>query len=412
MKHTWRAPLERSIEEHYIQRPDEWYQTTVSPSGLLDITIISEHWNQLSFAERKEQIHHLLQTLSVPLPTCFLSLHTPEEAVTLESTRPLEATSPKALYSWFDLAVYAADATETTPKPQRELRTPSTTVFYSFKGGIGKTVSLAHAATLLARRGRKVVVVDLDIESPGLSSALNIIPPPHGLVDFFYERFYMPDETEFTIFIEEIFSEVSLANALGRLFVVPAGNLDFGYLAKIDDLRTHITTRHGEDLWSTFHREITAHLQPDIILVDSRAGLNEWAAFSLLGVADKAIAFLYPDEQNFQGMRFLTEALAGILPMDFVFSRVPTTSHKEMAIVKQQWNILRSEEENIDVIKSSTEKVLNNNFDVTVENATDRAANGPIVIPHLANLALANTYPIEELLPYYTPIANIIDEDI
>jgi tetratricopeptide (TPR) repeat protein/MinD-like ATPase involved in chromosome partitioning or flagellar assembly len=40
--------------------------------------------------------------------------------------------------------------------------------FYSFKGGVGRTMALANVAYFMARRGRNVLVVDLDMEAPGL----------------------------------------------------------------------------------------------------------------------------------------------------------------------------------------------------------------------------------------------------
>ena len=40
--------------------------------------------------------------------------------------------------------------------------------FYSFKGGVGRTMSLLSVAYTLAQRGRKVVVADWDLQAPGL----------------------------------------------------------------------------------------------------------------------------------------------------------------------------------------------------------------------------------------------------
>ena len=39
--------------------------------------------------------------------------------------------------------------------------------FYSFKGGVGRTMALVNAAVELARRGRRVLAVDFDLEAPG-----------------------------------------------------------------------------------------------------------------------------------------------------------------------------------------------------------------------------------------------------
>jgi MinD-like ATPase involved in chromosome partitioning or flagellar assembly len=40
--------------------------------------------------------------------------------------------------------------------------------FYSFKGGVGRTLALANAGALLSQWGYKVLCVDWDLEAPGL----------------------------------------------------------------------------------------------------------------------------------------------------------------------------------------------------------------------------------------------------
>ncbi len=42
--------------------------------------------------------------------------------------------------------------------------------FYSFKGGVGRTMALANVAWILASRGKRVLAVDWDVEAPGLHS--------------------------------------------------------------------------------------------------------------------------------------------------------------------------------------------------------------------------------------------------
>ena len=43
-----------------------------------------------------------------------------------------------------------------------------TITFYSYKGGVGRSLALANCAKFLAYHGKKVVVMDLDLEAPGL----------------------------------------------------------------------------------------------------------------------------------------------------------------------------------------------------------------------------------------------------
>jgi hypothetical protein len=41
---------------------------------------------------------------------------------------------------------------------------------YSFKGGVGRTMAVANIGAWLAQNGRRVLLVDFDLEAPGLSS--------------------------------------------------------------------------------------------------------------------------------------------------------------------------------------------------------------------------------------------------
>src|SRR6185295_1485426 len=51
-------------------------------------------------------------------------------------------------------------------------RLMQTVAFYSYKGGVGRTLLVANTAQFLAMSGRKVVALDLDLEAPGLHQKL------------------------------------------------------------------------------------------------------------------------------------------------------------------------------------------------------------------------------------------------
>src|ERR1700733_3260070 len=52
------------------------------------------------------------------------------------------------------------------PPKQEERGTIYT--FYSFKGGVGRSMALANAAASLAKWGYSVLIVDWDLEAPGI----------------------------------------------------------------------------------------------------------------------------------------------------------------------------------------------------------------------------------------------------
>jgi CobQ/CobB/MinD/ParA nucleotide binding domain/NB-ARC domain len=61
--------------------------------------------------------------------------------------------------------------------------------FYSFKGGTGRTMALANVAWILAANGKRVLIADWDLESPGLHKFFQPFMTPSvsdepGIVDF------------------------------------------------------------------------------------------------------------------------------------------------------------------------------------------------------------------------------------
>ncbi len=387
-KESWQITLKRELTESYVQNPQEWVELNISTAGLLNLRIVSNKFKKLSVPQRKEQLENILGQYKIS--PGFLSFYTVEEARSLNLSPPQQADE-NSINTWQDLAFWAANPQNHLPISQPKPTLPRTVTFYSFKGGVGRTTALIHVAWILAMRGRKVVAVDLDLEAPGLSTAFSLTPQPeYGIVDYFYERSYGPEGVESNISITKIFGEVTIPNAPGRLFVVPAGFLSLDYISQVDDLRATTIVDRSEGLWSVFRREIQEHLKPDIILVDSRTGINEWGALSLLQAADEAMIFLFPNEQHLQGIKLLLSSLnsLGKLSMELVFSLV--TDIGDIGMVK---------------VKKALQDLPQVSDRETDENAE------PLIIPYLPSIALADNYPVVEMLDYYNKIADSLDED-
>jgi len=399
MQENWQVLLKQKITNQYEQKSQEWVDVNISTSGLLNLTIVSDRFIGLSIPQRKEQISNLLKSEVPHLSPGFLSLYTLEEAESLNLSPP-QIFDPASIHTWQDLAIQAANPQDQPTTPQRELSLPRTVTFYSFKGGVGRTTALTHVAWILAMRGRKVVAVDLDLEAPGLSTAFNLQPQPkYGIVDYFYERSYLPEGIAPSISITEIFGEVRIPNAKGRLFVVPAGCLSLDYISKVDDLHANTVIDGDQNLWSVFKREIDEQLKPDVILIDSRTGINQWGALSLIQAADEAIIFLFPNEQNKQGVELLLRSLNTLknLSINFVFSPVPDVSKLDK--VNQIYKSF------IDEIKIATDE------ESEIEDNDQLEIPEPLVIPYLQPIALADNYPVRALLDYYNKIVSLIDEE-
>ncbi|MBE9259267.1 ParA family protein [Dolichospermum sp. LEGE 00246] len=399
MQENWQILLKQQIKTEYVENSQEWVDVNISTSGLLNLTIVSDRFISLSIPQRKEQISNLLQSQVPHLSPGFLSLYTLQEAESLNISPP-QIFDPASIHTWQDLAIQAANPQNQATAPQRELSLPRTVTFYSFKGGVGRTTALTHVAWILAMRGRKVVAVDLDLEAPGLSTAFNLQPQPkYGIVDYFYERSYLPEGIKPNISITEIFGEVRIPNAKGRLFVVPAGCLSLDYISKVDDLHANTVIDGDQNLWTVFKRKIYEQLKPDVILIDSRTGINQWGALSLIQAANEAIIFLFPNEQNKQGIELLLRSLNTLknLSINFVFSPVPDVSKLDK--VNEIYKSF------LDQIKISTDE------EFEIDDNDPLELPEPLVIPYLQPIALADNYPVRALLDYYNKIVNLIDEE-
>ena len=175
----------------------------------------------------------------------------------------------------------------------------STYTLYSVKGGMGRSTTAAVLAWHLARRKQNVLVVDLDLESPGISSAMLDGPmqPEFGVVDWFVED--MVDQGDHVI-EGMIASPRWHTDFPGNVHIVPAHGVDSdNYLAKLGrvymDTDVHWTSRL-ERLLSKLRQVV----EPSIVLVESRSGLHDIAAATVTALNAHVLLFATNSETNWQ----------------------------------------------------------------------------------------------------------------
>jgi len=182
-------------------------------------------------------------------------------------------------------------------------------VFFSIKGGVGRSTALAASAFSLAQAGKRVLVFDLDLESPGLSSALlpNERRPTFGIADWLVED--LVDNGDAVL--EEMLVTSTLSHD-GEIYVVPAHGRDAGeYVAKLGRVWMPKTGANGvRQNWSQrLVRLIDTFEQrwhPDVILIDSRAGIDEVASSCVTDLgAGLVLLFAIDGEQTWSGYQIL-----------------------------------------------------------------------------------------------------------
>ena len=62
MQESWQILLKQEITNQYVHNSQEWVDLNISTSGLLNLTIVSDRFINLSIPQRKEQISNLLQS--------------------------------------------------------------------------------------------------------------------------------------------------------------------------------------------------------------------------------------------------------------------------------------------------------------------------------------------------------------
>ena len=186
---------------------------------------------------------------------------------------------------------------------------PPRVVFYGLKGGMGRSTALAMLAYRLAREGKRVLLIDFDLESPGLSGLL--LPQDrvatYGLVDWFVEDVVgqgddvLSDMVSLSPLSDQTRGSIRVAAAMGQG--------ETAYLSKLARAYADTPSPTGPQTFADRMLRITQRLEqqerPDIVLIDSRAGLHDVAAVAISSLASVALLFATDAQQNWQGYRQL-----------------------------------------------------------------------------------------------------------
>ena len=185
-------------------------------------------------------------------------------------------------------------------KEPEQRKGPPTVVFYSFKGGVGRTTALAGFAVQRAREGERVLVIDFDLDAPGAGTLLSgdTGDNPIGVVDYLLEA--PLGDVLLHDFVHQCHRESLVGDTGGQIFVMPAGRVDRDYLTKLSrlDLEIRGESHPLTDLLDRAREDF----QPDWILIDSRAGLSAAAGVLLDGIAHLHVLFGTNSRQSQLGL--------------------------------------------------------------------------------------------------------------
>lgn len=234
--------------------------------------------------------------------------------------------------------------------------------FYSYKGGVGRSMALANIAELFYQAGQKVLIIDWDLEAPGLEryfpidqeDALN----QKGLLDTiinYKEQMASNAGVETPLTIE---NPVDLAIKIypskegnGELRLLTAGKrsgVNFTHYSQAVvsfDWKDFYENWEGERYFEWFRRKLES--SADIVLIDSRTGVTEIGGVCTYQMADIVLMFCAPNLQNLHGIQQMATRLISPnlpqlrsgRPLDIIIipARVDRSDSKPLDIFKKQF---------------------------------------------------------------------------
>ncbi len=336
------ADLSHNIRQHLLQilqMQDRNAEVRLKRTsmGWLRLQVVSSIFEQQLPSSREKYVDELLTQIKLHLddfPFLDYTLLTPEEAAQNTSTQPSQ------MPLWSDILMAPEPEEPISLDKEDDLtKRPFITTFYSFKGGVGRSTALGCVANILATSGQRVVMIDLDLEAPGLSfmfpsnqANANTL----GVLDYVHQRYLLPEGNEPRI--EDCIRQIEMPKR-GELYLVPAGSYDEDYIHRLADLDIRLLYQREANPIHQLLEDVKSYLNPDVILLDARTGFTEIGAIALFDKADLGVICFSPTSQSFEGLKWVVKAASkqrsynGIPDLRFLLTPMPPVAHSQ----QQQW---------------------------------------------------------------------------
>ncbi len=159
---------------------------------------------------------------------------------------------------------------------------------HSFRGGTGKSNITANISTLLAAEGRRIGVVDTDIQSPGIHILFGMagVEITHTLNDYLWGK----ADIQKTAY--DMTSNLG-TDIKGKVFLVPAS-------IKLGEITRVLREGYDAQVLTRGFRNLVDELKLDVLMIDTHPGLNEETLLSIV-ISQMLVVVLRPDQQDYEG---------------------------------------------------------------------------------------------------------------
>ena len=159
---------------------------------------------------------------------------------------------------------------------------------HSFRGGTGKSNITANLAALLAVKGKRVGVIDTDIQSPGIHLLFGIkgSDVQHSLNEYLWGK------CDIGLAVHDVTKKLG-APVSGKVFLIPSS-------IQTDEIVNVLREGYDVGLLTQGFRKLIKELSLDILMIDTHPGLNEETLFSI-AMSHVLIVIMRPDQQDYEG---------------------------------------------------------------------------------------------------------------
>lgn len=171
--------------------------------------------------------------------------------------------------------------------------------FYSYKGGVGRTFALANIAVLLAKQRKRVLLMDWDLEAPGLHRYFkpyvqHSVQEPEGLIHLLEKA-----ETDPMVDWRSYVTKVEISD-YKPIDLITSGDQSSDYVERVRRFSWNpFFEKHaGGDLLNRWRNEWKAEY--DFVLVDSRTGITDTGGVCTIYLPDILVLVFSANEQSFE----------------------------------------------------------------------------------------------------------------
>lgn len=184
--------------------------------------------------------------------------------------------------------------------------------FYSFKGGVGRTMALANTACYLANtHNLHLILVDWDLEAPGLHYYFGYsdhdLKDTPGLIDYIedYKNAVKSREKSKKPMLSNYLTPLPdairkrIKNGSVRIMTCGKTNSDYALRTQSFDWKLFYKEDYGFEIIENLKSELNQ--LSDIAIVDARAGQADVGTTSTIQVPDAVVMFFTSNRQSLEG---------------------------------------------------------------------------------------------------------------